>query len=63
MKAPARYHQVLSDNRWQAAFGRQSTVEQVMAYVISHWQELQANPPADMQAKIQQITLACISAT
>jgi hypothetical protein len=48
MKAPARYHQVLSDNRWQAAFGRQSTVEQVMAYVISHWQELQANPPADM---------------
>lgn len=48
MKAPARYHQVLSDARWQGAFGRQSTVEQVMAYVMAHWQELQANPPADM---------------
>jgi hypothetical protein len=49
MKAPPRYHQVLSDSRWQAAFGRQSTVERVLDYVIEHWNKLQLNPPADMR--------------
>jgi hypothetical protein len=49
MKASPRYRQVLSDSRWQAAFGRQSTVERVLDYVIDHWHKLQVNPPADMR--------------
>lgn len=38
----------MSDQRWDAAFGRQPTVEVVLEYILNHWQNLQKRPPADM---------------
>jgi hypothetical protein len=49
MAAPSRYHQVLSDQHWQAAFGRQTSVESVLQYVLDHWARLQKHPPQDMK--------------
>lgn len=48
MAAPSRYHTVLSNEHWDAAFGRQSTIEDVLEYILAHWQQLHRRPPADM---------------
>lgn len=49
MAAPSRHHAVLSHPRWEAAFGRQTTIEAVLEYIRAHWQERQKLPPPDMQ--------------
>lgn len=38
----------MSDKRWDKAFGRQSSVESVLDYVVSHWYIVQKRPPSDM---------------
>lgn len=49
MAAPSRYKTILSDNKWDAAFGRQTSVQEVLNYVQRHWTELQAHPAPDLQ--------------
>lgn len=48
MAAPSRYSKVLSDHKWQAAFGRQNTIDEVLSYLVQHWHERQKHPPKDM---------------
>lgn len=48
MAVRPRYLSLLADVKWQAAFGRQSTVEKILDYVVTSWVELQKHPPADM---------------
>lgn len=48
MAVRPRHHSLLTDAKWQAALGRQSTVEKVLDFVVTHWARLQNNPPDDM---------------
>lgn len=49
MKAPSRFHRAMSDEHWGKAFGRQATIQNVLEFVVAHWQQLQKRPPADME--------------
>lgn len=48
MVATSRYRAILSDDKWNAAFGRQVSVQEVLNYVQSHWADLQSNPVPDL---------------
>ncbi|MDE1892635.1 MAG: hypothetical protein KGI13_09105 [Betaproteobacteria bacterium] len=48
MAVRPRYLSLLADEKWQAAFGRQTSVEKILDYVVTSWVELQKHPPADM---------------
>ncbi len=41
MAIPSRYESVLASELWRAAFGRQSTIDRVLKYIVAHWTELQ----------------------
>lgn len=49
MAIQSRYKAILSDNKWDTAFGRQASVQEVLNYVQQHWTELQAHPAPDLQ--------------
>jgi hypothetical protein len=49
MAVRSRYKSVLTSEKWNAAFGRKTTIERVLAYMIDHWDALQKCPPPDMQ--------------
>jgi hypothetical protein len=49
MAIPSRYDAILNDNKWDAAFGRQASVQEVLNYVQHHWSELQTHPAPDLQ--------------
>lgn len=49
MAVQSRYKAILSDNKWDTAFGRQASVQEVLNYVQQHWTELQAHPAPDLQ--------------
>lgn len=49
MAVRSRYKSVLTSEKWNAAFGRKTTVERVLTYMIDHWNALQKCPPPDMQ--------------
>lgn len=38
------------DSKWNEAFGRKARIDDVLAYILKHWKQLQKNPPADMLA-------------
>lgn len=48
MVALPRHLSLLSDSKWQAALGRQSSVAKILDFVVTHWMKLQSNPPNDM---------------
>ncbi len=39
----------MSDEHWGKAFGRQATIQNVLEFVVTHWQQLQKRPPLDME--------------
>ncbi|MDO9199772.1 MAG: hypothetical protein Q7J58_20470 [Hydrogenophaga sp.] len=39
----------MSDEHWGRAFGRQATIQNVLEFVVTHWQQLQKRPPPDME--------------
>jgi hypothetical protein len=49
MAVQSRYKAILSDNKWDTAFGRQASVQEVLNYVQQHWTELQVHPAPDLQ--------------
>ncbi len=49
MPASSRFYRAMSDEHWGKAFGRQTTIECVLEYVVAHWHRLQKRPPADME--------------
>lgn len=48
MAIPSRYRKILTDEKWGDAFGRKATIDDILAYVLTHWQLLQKHPPADL---------------
>jgi hypothetical protein len=48
MTVPSRFKALLTDEKWDAAFGRQNTVQDVLNYIQQHWKALQSNPPSDL---------------
>jgi hypothetical protein len=49
MVARSRHAAVLQNGQWELAFGRQTTIEDVLQYMITHWQRLQKYPDGDMR--------------
>jgi hypothetical protein len=49
MAVSLRHASVLKHRRWEAAFGHQATLTEVIAFMGNHWTKLQAHPPPDMR--------------
>lgn len=45
---PPRHNALWIHPKWDAALGRRTTIEDVLAYIKTHWVQLQQHPPREM---------------
>lgn len=57
MAIPSRHRKILTDEKWSKAFGRKANIDDILAYILKHWQQLQIHPPADLLSNKSEPTI------